>query len=181
MEGSIVTWVWLAFGIVLLVSELLAPSLTAVFLGISAVLVAGLRAVGLVSGHAASTGLWLLGSGLLFWLLRAALLKRYKPEVTRQLTSEEVRAFGTVVEVVSDVNDQDSSGRIRYEGTSWPAISQSGFLPRGSRARLLHRENLAWVVAPAEAPDYGPSSTQDASLPAGDHRPLTTGASAPSR
>src|SRR5690606_38150161 len=35
VDGSVFTWAWLAAGILLLASELFAPSLTAVFFGIS--------------------------------------------------------------------------------------------------------------------------------------------------
>lgn len=155
MDGSVITWIWLGVGIALLASELVTPSLTAVFFGMSAVLVAGLRAVGLVESHTVSLGVWLAGSAFFFWLLHAALKRRYKPEVSREITSDEARAFGTVVEVVAEVSDRDTSGRIRFDGTSWPAISTKGVLPQGARARLLHRENLAWVVDPVDPPVIG--------------------------
>lgn len=167
MDGSVFTWAWLAAGILLLASELFAPSLTAVFFGISAVLIAGLRAVGLVESHVVSMALWLVGSAFLFWLLHAALKRRYQPEVSREITSEDARAFGAMVEVVAPVNDRDTSGRIRYDGTSWPAISTKGLLPEGSRARLLHRDNLAWVVDPVDPPILADSLT-DPLTTAGD-------------
>ena len=67
------------------------------------------------------------------------------------------------MEVVTGVNAKDPAGRIRYQGTSWPAISLQGDIPAGRKARLLARDNLAWVVEPVEDTelpfDSGASST----------------------
>jgi membrane protein implicated in regulation of membrane protease activity len=148
IDSDLITLAWLILGILLMVGEVVSPGLVAVFLGAAAVLVAGLRYVGLIEGLAASIFAWMgLSIGLTVTLRRYA--RRYLPaETSRGQIDEGVQALGQVVEVTADVNDSDDTGRIRYQGTSWPAISTEGVIPKGAQAQLVARQNLAWIVEP---------------------------------
>ena len=149
MDATTVTWLWAAAGVALLASELFAPGLIAAFLGAGALTVAGARALGLVEGHVASLVLWGASSTLYVLVLRSALLRAFG-EGTRTLgsTDEDVRAYGAVVEVVEAIPSEEQPGRVRWDGTTWPAVSTGPALPAGSHARLVARDNLAWVVEP---------------------------------
>jgi membrane protein implicated in regulation of membrane protease activity len=157
MESSIQTWVWLAAGLGLLATEIKAPHLVAGFLGTSALVVAGLRALGLVESLPASVGLWGVTSLALLLSLRKTLAKyAAKPEVSKASVSDDVRLFGSLVDVVTAI-PEGGEGRIRLDGTSWQAVCLIGPVPAGSRARLVRRENLVWVVEPASAPEAKPA------------------------
>jgi membrane protein implicated in regulation of membrane protease activity len=85
--------------------------------------------------------------------LRSTVKKWFPPEETVYDDNEVMRAYGSVVEVLEDVGelgDDKPTGRIRYEGTSWPAATTAGVIKKGAHARLVVREDLAWVVEPAE-------------------------------
>ena len=58
--------------------------------------------------------------------------------------------YGKEVDVVSDCDDKSDYGRIRYQGTSWPAKSIEGPIPAGSRAKLVYRDNVAWIIEAIE-------------------------------
>lgn len=147
MSGDVQSWLWFGGGLALLATELVSIHLVAGFLGAGALLVAGARWLGLVESTTGSIALWGVSSAALLAILRGTLVRwAGKPEVHRAQVSEDVRAFGSVVEVVAEVSPREG-GRIRYDGTSWPAISTNGStIAAGRKARLVRRENLAWVV-----------------------------------
>lgn len=150
MDAGLFNWIWLAAGVALLASEFVVPTLTALFFGAAALVVAGLRFAGLLESHTASLILWAVASIAAVLLLRRTLQGWVEPEKSRGSISEDARAYGSVVEVVVTVTPDGRDGRVRFDGTSWPAISRRGTLLPGSRARLIHRDNLAWVVEPAD-------------------------------
>lgn len=153
MDNDVQTWVWLGAGVVMLASEFVAPSLVAGFFGASAVTVAGARWLGLVESPTASVIVWALGSGAYLGLLRGVLKRSFgEPITSRDSTSEEVAAFGSIVEVVEEVG-ADKPGRIRWQGTTWQAHTLGPVLAPGSKARLLHRDNIGWVVEELTLPD----------------------------
>jgi len=152
MSPETITWIWLGAGIALMIAEIVVPGFVVIFLGAAAVLVAGLRWIGLVEALTTSFGLWIALSVAMAVGLRSLVARYISSERTVQPTDEDLAAFGKVVDVVALVSEDDSTGRIRYSGTSWPARSLKGTLEPGSKARIVHRENLAWVVELVAAP-----------------------------
>ena len=145
---DLVTLAFAIFGAVLLLSELFAPGLVALFLGVAALAVAGLRAVGLIESLAFSVFTWMgLSTGLTI-TLRNFVKKRLPAVSWKRLTDENVEALGQIVEVLEPITEEDGSGRIRYQGTTWPATSTHGVIPKGGRAKLVVRQNLSWLVEP---------------------------------
>jgi membrane protein implicated in regulation of membrane protease activity len=144
MEETI-TWIWLIAGIVLIATELFLPGLVVCFLGAAAIIVAVLRWIGLIPGLMESFTVWFVTSIILLLGLRHFLLRWLPSESTYDLTDEDVGAVGAIVEVVETVSDSQQ-GRIRYAGTTWPAVARQGTLLAGQKAKLLYRDNLVWVV-----------------------------------
>ncbi len=139
-------WVTALFaigGALFLLSELFAPGLVALFLGVAALLVAGLRGIGLIESLTLSVFAWMGLSAGLTVTLRNVVKKRLPSVSWRRLTDENVEAVGQVVEVLDEVTEEEGSGRIRWQGTTWPATSTRGVIPKGGRAQLVVRQNLA--------------------------------------
>jgi membrane protein implicated in regulation of membrane protease activity len=147
MSPELINWLWLISGILLIGLELFLPGLISAFFGIAAILVAGLRWGGLVSGHMESFVTWVITSVVLLLTVRQLALKWFPAEKSFSLTDEDVEAVGTIVDVVEEVGTA-KQGRIRFAGTTWPALSKEGNLMPGTRAKLLYRDNLIWVVEP---------------------------------
>ncbi|MBK6689793.1 MAG: NfeD family protein [Deltaproteobacteria bacterium] len=139
-------WVWFGLGALLLVAELVMPGLVVVFLGAAALLVAGLLGLGVIDSLVASVIAWMGLSVGLTLSLRSFLVKRLPSESRRALTEEAIQSFGAEVQVLELINENDSTDRIRYQGTTWPAISTHGEIRPGEMARLVARQNLAWLV-----------------------------------
>lgn len=143
-------WIWLIGGLLLMVSELFLPGIVAVFLGAAAVLVAGLQAVGVIEGLMTSILVWMGLSVGLTVSLRRTVAKYLPAEVTKKnLSQGEADALGVEVEVLETVYEDNTEGRIRYQGTTWPATSTRGTIDKGAAATLVARDNLAWLVEPA--------------------------------
>lgn len=148
MSGDMMTWVWLIVGIALIATELFIPGLVVVFLGLAAIIVAGLRWLGLLSGVLDSLTAWIVTSIVLLLGLRQFLLRWFPSERSFQTTNEDIEAIGSVVDVVHEISSTHQNGRIWFGGTSWPAISRQGVIPSGQKARLVLRDNLVWIVEP---------------------------------
>lgn len=148
MSADTITWVWLIVGVGLLAMELFVPGLVVCFLGLAAMIVAGLRWAGLIPGLMESFLAWAVISVVLVLGLRQFALRWLPSERSFQTTDEDLDAVGAVVEVVQQISSGDQNGRVRYGGTSWPAITREGVIPAGGRARLILRDNLVWIVEP---------------------------------
>lgn len=152
-QESVFTLIWLAMGILLVASELFLPGLVAVFLGAAAMAVSLLRWAGVLSGWSESFFAWMLLSIFMVFGLRSVVQRWFRPEESRNNTDEDLAAFGQIVEVVEECHENEDApptGRIRFQGSTWPAFSAQGTVPRGARARLVYRDNLTWVIEAVE-------------------------------
>jgi inner membrane protein len=140
MSAEHVTWAWLVAGILLIAAEAVVPAAVVVFLGAGALLVGAARWLGLLEGWIASFSAWLVLSTVLTLTLRGVVSRWSKGEKSFHSTDEDGDAFGTVVTVA------DSSGRIRFRGTTWPARSVQGALEPGDQVRIVDRDNVSWIV-----------------------------------
>lgn len=147
MSADLQTWAWLAGGAALLVSELALPGLVAAFLGAAALTVAGLRWAGFLDGFTSSALAFAGLSTVYVVALRSSIVKWFgQGESSRASTDEDVRTYGKVVEVVEAI-DGGAGGRIRLDGTTWPAHTLDGAaIPEGAQVRIVLRDNIGWVV-----------------------------------
>lgn len=140
--------IWLVLGLVLIGLELVVPGLVVVFLGAAAIVVSGAVAVGVVSGWIAATTLWFVTSIAMVLGLRSAFTRLLPGGSEKGSTDEDVDAFGALVEVVDEVG-QDG-GRVRFRGSTWAAQTTKRRLAPGTKARIVARNNLVWIVEPAD-------------------------------
>ncbi|MBN2359536.1 MAG: NfeD family protein [Deltaproteobacteria bacterium] len=147
--STIITLVWLGVGAVLIGSEFIAPSLVAGFLGAAALVVAGARFIGLES-LPLSFVIWIATSAALTAALRGVMKRMLPSEASRDNTDEALAAFGAVVDVLEACDDDHQNGRIRFQGTTWPALTTGERIPAGAKARLVCRdkEGLGWIIEP---------------------------------
>ena len=141
------TLVWLVLGIVLMLAELLVPGLVVIFFGMAAILVGGLAALGIVQAWTTGIAVWAVGSLAMVLGLRSGAQRLLPGESDRGATDEDVEAFGEVVEVVEEVGPFES-GRIRFRDVTWAAQTIEGRIPAGTKARIVARDNLIWIVEP---------------------------------
>ncbi len=140
---------WIVGGIVLLAAEIVVPGMVLGFLGAAALLVAGVRWLGVIEGLVAALTTWFIGSIVMLVALRGLFQRLMPGDQAIQSTDEDLDAFGTVVEVAETI-PKGEQGRIRFRGTTWVATCYARTLEPGSRAKLVTRDGIAWVVEPLE-------------------------------
>lgn len=170
---------WLVAGVAFLLLELVVPGAVLVFLGAGALVVALLVWLGLLTTWVSAITAWFIGSLALLLGLRGLVLRLLPGESETQSTDEELDAYGEVVEVIEAVGP-DPGGRIRFRGTTWDALCLEQTIPAGSKARIVLRQDLAWIVDPAEALEAGDLDGDNPTLHGGaDRQTGTAGSGAP--
>ncbi|MFH5833703.1 NfeD family protein [Halalkalibaculum sp. DA3122] len=150
MDGELLTWIFMIGGVLLMVIEMVVPGGVSFFLGLSGILVGGLRLLGFLTEPTTAVLAWLLSSIGLILLMRPVMKKYWGGESSFKLADEDFEAIDEVVEVVEPVNPDDNSGRIRYQGISWQARTLEGKLHKGQKARIKFRDNVTWIVEPLD-------------------------------
>ena len=147
---------WIVAGVVLMLLELVVPGLVLVFLGAGALVVALLVWLGLLGSWVTATTTWFIASLALLLGLRGLVQRLVPGQTETQSTDEELDAFGEIVEVAETVGPEPG-GRIRYRGTTWDALCLEQTIQAGARARIVCREDLVWIVDPADVLEPGES------------------------
>jgi membrane protein implicated in regulation of membrane protease activity len=153
VDSELLTWLFLAGGIILMILELAIPGGVAFFLGVSGLAVGLLRFLGLLSDPVSAVSAWLLSSMALTIAIRPFIKKYLKPESSYKLADEDYEAMDQIAVVTEDLNDLDNSGRIRFDGVTWQARSIEGRIPAGKEVIIRYRENTTWIVESVGASD----------------------------
>lgn len=145
---------WLILGCVLMFSEFLLPGLVVIFLGFGALTVAALDWAGIVETIPSSIIAWFILSLLYLIVLRTVIIRFFPGEVTKaEDLDDETEVFGDVVEVVEKVDADGNKGRIRYQGSTWPAKCIDAVLLPGQKGKIIYRDELTYVIEPFDAID----------------------------
>lgn len=152
LDPSLLTWAFVVGGLLLMVVETIIPGGVAGFLGLGGLVIAGLRAVGLLLDPWTAIITWVFLSVGFTIALRPLAMRFVQGEMSLALTDEDAEAMGEIVKVVEEVGEEDA-GRIRFRGASWDARTVEGRLPKGAEAKLLYRDNLTWIVEAADDSD----------------------------
>ncbi|MHC4944213.1 MAG: NfeD family protein [Planctomycetota bacterium] len=145
---------WIITGAVLILAELIVPGLVLVFLGAGAFVVALLVWLGVIETWVIALITWFIASLLLLLVLRTLFQRLMPGEARKQSTDEDLDAYGEEVDVVETITPE-KVGRISYRGTTWQAACYEITIEAGSKARIVYRENLIWVVEPIERSGSG--------------------------
>lgn len=146
--GDWLLWTFLIGGVVLIGSELFHGTLWTAFFGASALVVAALVALGVVASPVAALAVW-SGLSLALSIPLVPVARKFLPSQSRRDHShEDDDAYGQIVDVLEPVLEGEVRGRIRFQGTTWPALCVDGSVPAGGRAKLVARQKLAWIIEP---------------------------------
>ena len=152
LDPTLLTWAFIIGGVGLMIVETIVPGGIAFFLGVGGVAVGGLRALGLLADPLTAAMTWIFLSTGLTIALRPLMLQFVQGDTSLAMTDEDAEAMGETVTVVEAMGPDDP-GRIRHRGATWEARTPEGTLPEGAKARLLYRDNLTWIVEPADYDD----------------------------
>jgi membrane protein implicated in regulation of membrane protease activity len=152
LDPTLLTWAFVVGGLLLMAVETVLPGGVAGFLGLGGLVIAGLRALGLLVDPWTAIITWAFLSVALTVALRPLAMRFIQGDISLSLTDEDAEAMGQTVPVLSEV-DEHEPGRIRFRGAEWDARTVEGTLPEGAEAKLLYRDNLTWIVEAADDSD----------------------------
>ncbi|WP_371374099.1 NfeD family protein [Thalassotalea aquiviva] len=144
--------VWASVGVFLMLAELLIPGGIVVFLGISALLVAGALQLGLIDSQINAFSLFFISSLILLLMFRKLGQQMVGGDSHIDNTDEELDVFGQQVEVIETIGPGNKKGRIRFQGTEWTALGDGNVLEKGSTVQIVCRDNISYVVEKISPP-----------------------------
>ncbi|TGK35452.1 NfeD family protein [Leptospira gomenensis] len=141
---------WIGGGVLLILAEFFIPGTFVAFLGTAGILTGILvYFFDLVLGW--QLGIWAILSTVLIYAGSQTIRKIFPAQSEHTIPRED--QIGRLVPVVKDVLVERKGGRILFQGVEWDAISKKARIPKGSKARILGRDNLTFVVEPLEIPE----------------------------
>lgn len=136
--------IWLIVGAVLILSEVIIPGGIVIFLGLSAVLVAGLVKLGVITDMITAFLTWFICSIFAMFVLRSFFMKYFEGDSRVQGVDEDADVIGSPVEVIEDISSK-KNGRIKFHETTWPAKSNE-LLTAGTSAFIAGRDGNTYIV-----------------------------------
>lgn len=139
-----VQYLWISFGIFLMILELIIPGVFVIFLGMGAIFT-GVVLFFIPYGFKFQLFLWLVSSILIILTGGKFLMNIFPSDKVKGDTPTD-EFVGKIVKVVVDINPENNSGRVQFQGTDWSAISIGELIPKGSYARIYQRDNMTFTV-----------------------------------
>ncbi len=139
---------WIAIGVVLMVSELIIPGGVVVFLGAGAFVTAGALYLGLIEGGFNAVTLYFVSSLLLLLAIRGTFMRYFGGDESRANTFELSDDVDRIVEVTRTIGPADRVGQVLLRGSRWRALGDGREIPAGSHVRIMTRENITLMVVP---------------------------------
>lgn len=139
---------WLAAALILMLAELIIPGGIVFFLGLSALGVASGIYLELFTSWTSALTFWFISSLVLVLIGRSYVQKMVGGDSHVANTDEQLDMFGQDAIVEEDIGPAQQMGRIRYQDTSWSAVSDGRHIPKGTQVTIITQENITFVVAP---------------------------------
>lgn len=137
-------YIWAAIGILFMGSEFFLPGFVIFFFGLGALATAVLSWIipGLRPNITLQILIWLASSGLSLYFLRRYFSKIFRGNLIPTDENEYAGSTAVVTEEISPENP----GRVRFQGTTWKAVSYDESFAVGETVEILKEENLTFVV-----------------------------------
>ncbi|MDA3941324.1 MAG: NfeD family protein [Spirochaetia bacterium] len=138
-------FLWSLLGLLLITAEMFIPGFVIFFFGSGAIITGFLSVLipGLSSNFALQGIIWILSSVFTFGFFRKKFTKIFRGTI---LNKEIETDLGCTVKVIEAITPE-KPGRVRYQGTSWKAISYTESFEPGSMVDIIKEESLTFIVS----------------------------------
>ena len=142
---SYLPYFWVLLGLLLMGAEFLIPGFVIFFFGAGALVTGALTALvpGLKSNLVLQILLWLATSAATLFSLRKYFAQIFKGKLLNKNGEDE---FVGRQAVVYETIRPDRPGRVRFQGTTWTAVSYSESFEPEETVEILEKENLTLLV-----------------------------------
>jgi inner membrane protein len=140
-------FLWSLLGLLLIASEMFIPGFVIFFFGTGAILT-GLLSVlipGVSSSFTFQGIIWILSTVTSFIFFRKKFAKIFRGTILNKEIDSDVGRSAEVIEAITP----EKAGRVRYQGTSWKAISYTESFAPGALVDIVKEDNLTFVVSRA--------------------------------
>ena len=141
-------FLWTLLGLLLIGAEMFIPGFVVFFFGVGAVLT-GIFSAALppVAGNFTLQGvIWIVSTLLSFRIFRKKFAAIFKGTILNRERDDDVGESAVVIEPITP----EAPGRVRYQGTSWKAVSYTEEFDIGQRVDIVKEENLTFIVSKIE-------------------------------
>ncbi len=141
-------WVWIVLGGILMSLELILPGMFVFFVGFS-LFITGFLSIWIPMTITIQLVVFSIIS-IISVLVGSAFIKKFFPsDVSRGgLIKDDFK--NQIVLVTQDILVNQKSGRVSFHGTDWDAYCLTQRISRGSKVRIVDRDNLTFIVEPLE-------------------------------
>ncbi|TDJ08925.1 MAG: NfeD family protein [Deltaproteobacteria bacterium] len=138
--------IWLVFGAVCIISELLLPGLVMVFVGLGALTVALGLYLGHIVGLPAQFITFFISSIIYVFTLRLLVLRFVPTDTVKENIDEDEQIIGQIVTVCEAI-PPGGNGRIMHGDSTWQAkSSHTDEILKGEQVKIVGRENITLIV-----------------------------------
>ncbi len=136
---------WSLLGLLLIAAEMIIPGFVIFFFGSGAIITGFLSALipGLSANFTLQGIIWIVSSVLTFSFFRKKFARIFRGTI---LNKEINTDLGHTVKVLETITPE-KPGRVRFQGTSWKAISYTETFEPGVMVDIVKEENLTFVVS----------------------------------
>ncbi len=137
--------IWLIAGIVLILAEFFMPGFVIAFFGLGALVAAVTTSLGLTTGVVLQTVVFLVVAVASLFLLRRYVKNVFGGKTEGQGLDEFNVDIGRVVKVIEDIDANQGTGRVQYQGAPWKATAAEP-IPAGQSVRITGKNNITLTV-----------------------------------
>lgn len=141
------SFLWLIFGLALMLAELIMPGFVVFFFGIGALITAALSYFGIINNFGLQIGVFLASSMIVLFLFRKRFSSSFKGDVSRVMKPGEQldNIKGTKAVVTTDILADGVHGKVELNGTIWEADADE-FIGKGTVVEIISRTDLKLKV-----------------------------------
>lgn len=145
-----ITTILISLFVFLAIAECFLPGGIALSIGLSALVMALLRYLEVVESVVTTFSLLPMIAIVFVSFSFKFLNKHFSGETSEDFIPDNIDINNDLVKVLSDIREENSNGKVQFQGSSWKAISQNGTILEGDKAKVVSRDGLVLIVEPID-------------------------------
>ncbi len=150
MEYILFFETWIVLALLFACLEIFIPGGILLNLGIASLIVAIGVHQHVLDTWALTLTAWFISASILLFVLYFITDKFFNGEQTIDNVYEELDIYGKEVDVIENIGPGTHADRVKFQGTTWTALSDGTEISAGSHATIVCKDNISLVVEPVK-------------------------------
>ena len=142
--------IWVVVGVIFIALELIIPGGIVFFIGAACLIVAAALKLGFIEGIVQALSVLFITSIILILTLGRLVQKMVGGETSKVETNEVLDYHGKTANVLETIGPGDKMGRVSFQDSTWPAISDGQVIEAGETVTIICQQNIALLVEKEE-------------------------------